>query len=286
MPFNRQTMTVNNSYKTAVAERDANGARGPSIINIPAGVSLYKLDLANAGKDHYINILPYGIETANHPGVAKGQAQIGEGDFRLDVYTHRVDGVLKGNVLCMSQTYGKACPYEQEVGDQDTKAASRRTIFWVQECDRNGTPTGDGKPKLFITSHFTFTKTLLEEADIQGKSMGFNGPVPFADPDKGFVVGFRFRASTAGQGIKFAELSRVDFYERRNPVPQETLDAIPALDRLLVIPTRQMIHDALYGAGSDQGTQAEAQPLQEERNQPSATSATPSAAFVRADETF
>lgn len=287
MPYNRHT-NLQGSYSQAVEERDENGARGPSIINIPAGTKLYKLDLANAGKDHYFNILPYNIETENHPSVFKGKRKIGDGDFRLDIYTHRVDGVLKGNVLCMSQTYGKPCPYEQEVGDQDTKSASHRTVFWVQECDRRGNPIGDGKPQLFITSHYAFTKTFLEEVDIQGKQLGFNGPVPFADPDKGYVIGFRFRAATAGGGIKYAELSRVDFLERANPIPQATLDSIPALDTLLVIPTAKMVHDALYGKTEDAAPAEEAEPLHESNGTANgaANTATPPANQVRPDESF
>lgn len=247
MPYNRNNTNMSRAYQAASSEKDSYGASGPSIIKAPAGVKFFKFDLSKANQEQYFNIIPWAVETANHPGVAKNLIKIGENDFYLDIWTHRVEGAVKGNTICMSRTYGRPCPYEQEMDGQEVKA-SRRSIFWVQECDRTGAPIGDPAPKLFIVAHSCFTKTLLEEADIQGKSMGFQGSVPFADPtESGFVVAYRFRQEAAGNNIKYAEVNRVDFLQRRVPISAQILDTIPALDTLLVLPTREEIHKALYG---------------------------------------
>lgn len=249
MPYNRQAAaSMESSYQAAVAHNDG-GNFGPSALKLPQGIKTYKLDPAKANVEQYLNIIPWAIETENHPRVAKHEAKIGSNDFYLDIYTHFFEGVLKGTSICMAQTYGGVCPFEQETEGQNLPAAKRRSVFWVQPCDRQGNPTDDGQPMIFNTSHYAFTKILLEEAEIQGKSRGFQGPIPFADPDKGYVVGFRFRMDSSGNG-KFANTVRVDFYERTKPLPEALLNQCVALDRLINIPTRQDIHDALYGKAS------------------------------------
>lgn len=254
MPYNRQAAaSMGNSYQSAVNSNDGNNF-GPSVLNFPQGVKPFKLDPNKANVEQYINIIPWAIETENHPRVAKGEAKIGDNDFMLDVHTHFIEGVLKGSCICLAQTYGRACPYEQETEGQGMPSAKRRSIFWVQPCDRNGAPIGDGQPMIFNTSHFAFTKILLEEAEIQGKDKGLQGPIPFADPDHGYVVGFRYRMDSSGNG-KFANCVRVDFYERRNPLPDAILNQCVALDKLLNIPTRKDIHDALYGKAASAATE-------------------------------
>lgn len=259
MPYNRKAAdTLGTSYQTAI-DNNNGGNFGPSLIKFPQGTKAYKFDSALAGKEQFINILPWAIETDKHPRVAKGQAKIGDNDFMLDLYTHYVDGVLKGSCVCMAQTYGDVCPFEQETEGQNLGAAKRRTIFWVQPCDRNGKPTGDGAPMILNVSHYAFTKLLLEEADIQGRDQGLGGSIPFANPDKGYVVGFRFAMESSGGAQKYAQIKRVDFYERRDPIPDTLLSSIPALDSLIEIPTREAIHAALYGKGStSSATDAEA----------------------------
>lgn len=260
MPYNRQAASsMGDSYQSAVSHNKG-GSMGPSVINFPQGTKAYKLEEAKANVEQYINIIPWAIETDRHPRVVKNEAKIGDNDFYLDLYVHFFEGVLKGNSICMAQTYGQACPFEQETEGQGMPAAKRRSIFWVQPCDKQGNPTGDGQPMIFNTSHYAFTKILLEEAEIQGKDQGLHGPIPFADPDQGYVVGFRFRMDSSGSG-KFANTVRVDFYKRAKPLPEKLLDQCVALDRLINIPTRQDIHDALYGkAGGASAEASEASP--------------------------
>lgn len=280
MPYNRKAAaTLSNSYQTAI-DNNNGGNFGPSLIKFPKDVKAYKFDSALAGKEQYINILPWAIETDKHPRVAKGQAQIGDNDFMLDLYTHYIEGVLKGSCICMAQTYGDVCPFEQETEGQNLGAAKRRTIFWVQPCDRNGKPTGDGAPMILNVSHYAFTKLLLEEADVQGRDRGLGGSIPFANPDKGYVIGFRFAMESSGGAQKYAQIKRVDFYERRDPIPETLLNSIPALDSLIEIPTRADIHAALYGksAGPADTGDASAEPSDAE-DQPSAAGVTPEESF-------
>lgn len=280
MPYNRKAAdTLDNSYQTAINNNNG-GNFGPSLIKFPQGTKAYKFDPALAGKEQFINILPWAIETDKHPLVAKGQAKIGDNDFMLDLYTHYIDGVLKGSCICMAQTYGDVCPFEQETEGQNLGAAKRRTIFWVQPCDKNGKPTGDGAPMILNVSHYAFTKLLLEEADIQGRDNGLGGSIPFANPDKGYVIGFRFAMESSGGAQKYAQIKRVDFYERRDPIPDTLLSSIPALDSLIEIPTREAIHAALYGKGStSSATDAEASTESTEGQAQGTNSVTPEETF-------
>lgn len=278
MPYNRKAAdTLGNSYQTAINNNNG-GNFGPSLIKFPQGTKAYKFDPALAGKEQFFNILPWAIETDKHPLVAKGQAKIGDNDFMLDLYTHYIDGVLKGSCICMAQTYGEVCPFEQETEGQNPGAAKRRTIFWVQPCDKSGKPVGDGAPMILNVSHFAFTKLLLEEADIQGRDNGLGGSIPFANPDKGYVIGFRYAMESSGGAQKYAQIKRIDFYERRDPIPDSLLNSIPALDSLIEIPTRTDIHAALYGKSAT-GSASEAEASAESQQAQPANSVPP-------DETF
>lgn len=280
MPYNRKAAaSMDNSYQSAINNNNG-GNFGPSVIKFPQGTKSFKFDPAKANVEQYFNILPWAIETDKHPRVAKGEAKIGDNDFMLDIHTHYVDGVLKGSCICMAQTYGQECPFEKETEGQNLGAAKRRTIFWVQACDRNGKPTGDGAPMILNVSHFAFTKLLLEEADIQGRDRGLNGSIPFANPDRGYVVGFRYSMEASGGTSKYAQAKRIDFYERRDPIPDALLATLPALDSLIEIPTRESIHDALYGKGSTgSSTSAPAEAADAAESQTSASEVSPEETF-------
>lgn len=251
MPYNPQTMNVNNAQANAQASKDSFGTSGPQIIDAPQGTKYFAMKKEMVGQDVYLNIIPWGIETDKHMGVRNGTAKIGQGEFMVEMWTHRVEGVTQGTTLCLQRMYGNKCPYCEAVrnaGNGDAKA-SHRLALWVQQVDVHGNPIGgDPTPKLFITSYATFGKALLDAADVQGRRLGLNGPIPFADPSaNGKIVAFRVDSKSGG-GFNFTEATNFAFLPRQYAIPQSILDNIPGLDRFLHIPTDKEIHEALYGS--------------------------------------
>lgn len=251
MPYNPQTMNLNTAQANAQASKDSFGTSGPQIIDAPAGVKYFAMKKEMIGQDVYLNIIPWGIETANHIGVHNGTAKIGQGEYLLEMWTHRVEGVVQGTTLCLQRMYGSKCPYceaARNAGNGDSKA-SHRLALWVQQVDAHGNLIGgDPTPKLFITSYATFGKALLDAADVQGRRLGLDGPIPFANTGTdGKIVAFRVNSKSGG-GFNFTEATNFDFLPRSYAIPQSILDNIPGLDRFLHIPTDKEIHEALYGS--------------------------------------
>ena len=251
MPYNPQTMNLNAAQANAAASKDSFGASGPTIIDIPAGVKLFNLKKDMIGQDVYLNIIPWGIETDKHMGVHNGTAQIGQGEIFAEMWTHRVEGVVKGNSLCLQRMYGQRCPFceaSKNSGAGEAKA-SHRMALWVQHVDAQGNPIGgDPTPKLFITSYATFGKELIDSAEVQGRRLGLSGPIPYADPSiNGKIVTFRVENKSGG-GFDFLNCVQFGFIPRRAPIAPNILETIPAIDKFLHIPTDKEIAEALYGA--------------------------------------
>ena len=258
MPYNPQTMNLNTAQANAAASKDSFGASGPTIIDIPAGVKLFNLKKEMIGKDVYLNIIPWGIETDKHMGVHNGTAQIGQGEIFAEMWTHRVEGVVKGNSLCLQRMYGQRCPSceaSKNSGAGEAKA-SHRMALWVQHVDAQGNPIGgDPTPKLFITSYATFGKELIDSAEVQGRRLGLPGPIPYADPSiNGKIVTFRVENKSGG-GFDFLNCVQFGFIPRRAPIAQNILDTIPAIDKFLHIPTDKEIAEALYGSDTTAAAQ-------------------------------
>ena len=254
MPYNPQTMNMNDAQVSAQASKDSFGTSGPQILDAPQGTKYFAMKKEMIGQDVYLNIIPWGIETDKHMGVHNGTRQIGQGEFLVEMWTHRVEGITQGTTLCLQRMYGTKCPYceaARNAGNGDAKA-SHRLALWVQQVDVHGNPIGgDPTPKLFITSYATFGKALLDAADVQGRRLGLNGPIPFADPGtNGKIVAFRVDSKSMGSGITFCEATNFAFLPRQYAIPQSILDTIPGLDKYLHIPSDKEIAEALYGSSA------------------------------------
>lgn len=254
MPYNPQTMNMNDAQASAQASKDSFGTSGPQILDAPQGTKYFAMKKEMVGQDVYLNIIPWGIESCKHMGVHNGTRQIGQGEFLVEMWTHRIEGITQGTTLCLQRMYGTKCPYceaSRNAGNGDAKA-SHRLALWVQQVNVHGNPIGeDPTPKLFITSYATFGKALLDAADVQGRRLGLNGPIPFADPGtNGKIVAFRVDSKSMGSGITFCEATNFAFLPRQYAIPQSILDTIPGLDKYLHIPTDQEIAEALYGSSA------------------------------------
>ncbi len=197
-----------------------------------------------------INIVPYEIKTKNHPLVKKGEFEVGDKDYVMDVFTHRGIGPSEATVLCLKETYGKPCPIceqaamlkkqgkEKEAG---ALKASRRVFYNVQDCKN------PDKLLVFEASHYLFEKELIEEArdDEEG------GFVDFADEESGKEIKFRCSKVSKG-GFEFNEYKSFSFEDRDENIPDELLESAISFDEIMNVPTYEEVEKILYGEDEDE----------------------------------
>ena len=197
-----------------------------------------------------INIIPYTIKTKNHPLVKKGEFEVGEKDYVMDVFVHRGVGPSEASVLCLKQTYGKPCPIcEQSAllrkqGKEDEASAlkpSRRVFYNVQDLKKPDTL------KVFETSHFLFEKELIDEARDDNEG----GFVDFADSETGKEIKFRTSKVSRG-GFEFNEFKSFSFEDRDENIPDELLEKAISFDEIMNVPTYEEAEKILYGRDDDE----------------------------------
>ena len=196
-----------------------------------------------------INIIPYVIKSKNHPLVKRGEFEIGDKDYVMDVYVHRGVGPSEASVLCLKNTYGQPCPIceqsqvlrkqgkEEEAG---ALKASRRVFYNVQDLKNPDTL------KVFEASHYLFEKELIDEArdDDEG------GFVDFADEETGKEIKFRCSKVTKGK-MEFNEFKSFGFEDRDENIPDELLENAISFDEILRVPTYNEVEKILYGRDED-----------------------------------
>lgn len=196
-----------------------------------------------------INIIPYIIKTKNHPLVKKGEFEVGDKDYVMDVYVHRGVGPSEASVLCLKNTYGRPCPIcEQSAllrkqGKEDEAGAlkpSRRVFYNVQDLKNPDVL------KVFEASHYLFEKELIDEArdDEEG------GFVDFADEESGKEIKFRCSKTSKG-GFEFNEFKSFSFEDRDENIPDELLESAISFDEIMNVPTYEEAEKILYGRDED-----------------------------------
>lgn len=196
-----------------------------------------------------INIIPYTIKTKNHPLVKRGEFEIGDKDYVMDIFTHRGVGPSEASVICLKSTYGKPCPiceYAAQLkkqGKEDEAGVlkpSRRVFYNVQDCKN------PDKLLVFETSHYLFEKELIDEArdDEEG------GFIDFADEESGKEIKFRCSKVSKG-GYEFNEFKSFSFEDRDENIPDELLEAAISFDEIMNVPSYEEVEKILYGEDDD-----------------------------------
>ena len=197
-----------------------------------------------------INIIPYEIKTKNHPLVKKGEMEVGDIDYVMDIWVHKNVGPAEKNVICLKNTFGKPCPICEHAsmlrkkGEEDEAKnlkPSRRVIYNVEDLKE------PGKVKVFETSHYLFEKELIDEArdDEEG------GFINFADPEEGKEI--KFRASKTSQGgFEFNEYKSFSFEDREEPLSKKLLSKAISFDEILNIPTSEEVEKIFFGNADDE----------------------------------
>ena len=196
-----------------------------------------------------INIIPYTIKTKNHPLVKKGEFEVGDKDYVMDIFVHRGVGPSEASVLCLKNTYGKPCPIceqsallrkqgkEEEAG---ALKASRRVYYNVQDLKN------PDKLMVFEASHYLFEKELIDEA----RDDDDGGFVDFADEEAGKEIKFRCSKVSRG-GFEFNEFKSFSFEDRDENIPDELLESAISFDEIMNVPTYEEAEKILYGSDED-----------------------------------
>lgn len=231
-------------YSASYESKESGAPKKAGVMNwkkIDGEVSFFS---PQEGKNR-INIIPYEIKTKNHPLVKKGEFEVGDKDYVMDIYTHRGVGPSEATVLCLKATFGKPCPIceqaqvlrkagkEKEAGDLKS---SRRVFYNIEDLKE------PGKLKIFEASHYLFEKELIDEArdDEEG------GFTDFADPEEGKEIKFRC-SKVKKNGFEFNEFRSFGFEDRDEPISDELLESAISFDEIMNVPTYEEVEKIFYG---------------------------------------
>jgi len=237
-------------YQTSYESRDKGGVSRVGVMDwkkVEGDISFY---VPVEGRNR-INIIPYEIKSKNHPLVKRGEFEVGESDYVMDIYVHRGVGPTEASVLCLKSTYGKPCPICEQSAllrkqgkeeEADALKPSRRVFYNVQDLKEPDVP------KIFETSHFLFEKELIDEAR---NDEGEGGFVDFADPEDGKEI--KFRANKVKKGnFEFLEYKSFSFEDRDEPLSKDLLKSAVSFDEIMNVPTYEEAQKILFGQDEDE----------------------------------
>lgn len=255
MAINRNEIRMGGRYQRRTETNEDNtGARGTMALDTRS-VNLKFYKFGEVKKYYDVNILPFRVGR-NNPAVVAGELREGDWDYSVDYFVHKNVGPDKGTYICPKKTYGKACPMCEEAqrlsdenGSDAAKGmwASKRSLLCVQPLDERG--RGDNVPMLLDCAYNNFTHDLT---DASTACMRGDGVVDFANPGAaGREVSFQIGEESMGGGRKYKIAKNFAFNKRREEIPDSVLDAVPCLDSLLVVSTKEDIEKAMFGGPSD-----------------------------------
>jgi hypothetical protein len=237
-------------FKGAVsrnAERQARGASQYGYLRLPKGVNIFKEEPRTRVE---LDIIPYVVTCDNHPDRDEeyGIAVKGELWYKRPYWLHRGVGPDNQSVVCPSSV-GKPCPiceYRAQLlkegarWDDDTVKAlkpSMRNLYVVIPKNNKNYPE---EPHIWDMSQFLFQDKLNEEIQENEEYE------TFPDLEEGYALRIRFGEGSFGTN-KFAEVSRIDFIERKKPYDESILEKIPSLDDILEILPYPTIESMFFG---------------------------------------
>ena len=246
---NKKKGGLSKRYQASFETKESKGGSRKGVMDwrkVDGEVNFFK---PAEGKNR-INIIPYVIKTKNHPLVKRGDFEIGDTDYVMDLWVHRSVGVSEASVICLKETYGKPCPIceqsallAKEGKDKEAKdlKPKRRVFYNVQDLKDTD------EIKVFEASHNLFEKELIDEArdDEEG------GFVDFADVENGKEIKFRASETSFGK-IKYMEFKSFGFEDRDEPIPDELVESAISFDEIMNVPTYEEVEKILYGQEDDE----------------------------------
>lgn len=217
-------------------QRDKEGNFGGSFALSKHG---FEFDFFKPDKNAWmrVHILPFLVQSTNHPEVQMGRMELGEEDYFLQYAQHRglgSDG--RSGVLCLNSTFGKPCPICEhanqlkEQGEKDDLPWPSRRVVYNFLVD--GTKIG-GQHLIFEASDKYFHREL--KGALTRSQRGF---FDYSDLDTGAMV--ECFAEEVKQRYTYLTFKDFKFHDRAS-LPIETLDWAIPLGALLNVPTYEQV---------------------------------------------
>lgn len=212
---------------------------------LPKNVNIFNPEPESKVK---LDFLPYEVTDERHPDrdAELNIAIPGTLWYKRPYKLHRNIGVNNDSYVCPT-SIGKKCPiceYRQkrikEGADReetDTMKTSQRNLYVVVPLDSK---KYEKVPSIFDISQYLFQNMLNKELE-DNEEYGI-----FPDIEEGLTLKIRFEASTIGSSKPFAEVGRIDFYERDEKYTTDIMEKIPNLDKVLKILTYDELHSIYF----------------------------------------
>jgi len=241
-------------FKGGVSRNAAKQQKGAQYghLNLPKGISVFKEEPKTRVD---IDILPYEVGDQNHPDRDDeyGIAVTGELWYKRPYYLHRNIGPNNESVVCPTSIKQPCpiCEYRTQMlkegtdwQDESVRAlkASMRNLYIIVP---KGNKDYNEKPHIWDISQFLFQDKLNEEI---GENEDYE---TFPDLEEGYTLRIRFSEEQLGSN-KFADTSRIDFVDRKEPYDESILEETPNLDTILSIPTYKTIETMFFGGVADE----------------------------------
>lgn len=260
----KKSSSLNKRYQSSYETKENGNGGRKGVMDWKKVDSEIEFFSPQEGKNR-INIIPYVIKTKNHPLVKKGEMEVGDKDYVMDIFVHRGVGPSEASVICLKQNYGKPCPICEQA-DQLKKAGkekeagelkpSRRVFYNVEDCKN------PGSIKIFEASHYLFEKELIDEArdDEEG------GFIDFADEETGKEIKFRCSKTTKGN-ISFNEFKSFSFEDRDESLSEELVESAISFDEIMNVPTYEESEKILFGDDEDDSDEEDEKPSKKSKRQ-------------------
>lgn len=202
-------------------------------LSLPRGISIFKEEPSSRVK---LDILPYRVTDANHPDRDDYMevALPGELWYKRPYKVHRNVGVDNDSVICPT-SISKRCPiceYRlkriEEGADLDETRPLKASLRNLYVVVPKGHKDYEEEPHIWDISQYLFQNQLNEELE-EDEDLGV-----FPDLEEGLTLRIRFSKGQIGKNV-FAEVSRIDFEERKESYDEDILERVPNLDEILTI---------------------------------------------------
>jgi hypothetical protein len=204
------------------------------------GLPVYK-PISDPDKPNKVAFLPYWPGDKD-PIQGKKKEDDRLPTYILDFWDHNLQGV--GRYICLLNTYGKPCPVCEyikanrlETKDWLAVKPTRRGVYAVWDL----TDKSVG-PKIWYTPF----KVIEEKVQKAARDLETGEIIYYTDIDDGSNLFFTFE----DKGDYKYEYDNFQLKQRKDPLPDDILEAVPTLDNFLVIPTYDEVRLAFDPHGS------------------------------------
>jgi len=247
---------------------ERSGTSSYGYLKLPSGIKLFQPEIDSTV---IMDFMPYEVTSDKHPDRESG---VEKGDFwyKLPYKVHRNIGANGDSFICPA-SFGDRCPICERRAKlrktnpdriEDAKALEAeiealRPTQRVLYCVRVYSKKKSKKPvfMLFEYSHNLFQKVFEDQL---GKKKEFK---TFPDPEEGTAIEVTFGEGKFA-GVKFAEATRFDWYERPEQYELDVLDEIPELDKLLKVLDYETLRAKFYEIEEDEDEEVDEEVDEEE----------------------